>query len=348
MDDIDFRCEQHIGIITLNRISALNALNLPMILALQAHLEAWQKDEDVHAVVIRSAGGRAFCAGGDVRAIYAHGPQRYSESMDFFAHEYRLNHFIHQFSKPYIALMDGITMGGGVGIALHGSHPVASENFVFAMPETGIGFYPDIGASHLLSRCVDHIGVYLGLTGHRISALESHALGLVQHVIPVSEWSSVCMALKHADLSTDADDKVTTILKDKAIPAQPSIWDNRAPFIHAVFQQTDMNAIMTTLQTGHSEWHKQVRHVLDEKSPLSLHITREQLRLAASLTLDACLSMDYCLTSHFMQDSDFYEGVRALLIDKDNTPHWQPSTHAQVSEAVVAAYFENKAILNFT
>src|SRR3990167_6937496 len=146
-EDILYTRENHIGLVTLNRPKALNALTYPMLIALQDQLSAWQEDKDIHAVVVRAVEGRAFCAGGDIRHIYQLGRDN-PETMAFFSHEYRLNRFIHEFTKPYIALMDGITMGGGVGIALHGSHPVASERFTFAMPEAGIGFYPDIGASY--------------------------------------------------------------------------------------------------------------------------------------------------------------------------------------------------------
>ena len=170
-DDIVFERKQQIGLITLKRPQALNALTLPMIKALQQQLLQWEGDKSIHAVVIQADVGKAFCAGGDVRWLYESGLAKNPEQMQFFWHEYRLNHTIHQFKKPYIALMNGITMGGGVGISLHGSHPVATENFVFAMPETGIGFFPDIGASYLLARCPGQTGIYLGLTGNNLGPL---------------------------------------------------------------------------------------------------------------------------------------------------------------------------------
>lgn len=167
-EEVLFSQEGQLGFITLNRPKALNALTLTMIMALQKQLSIWKEDYSIKAVVVQAVPGNAFCAGGDIRWLYNAGRSKDSEQMQFFWHEYRLNHFIHHFGKPYISLLDGITMGGGVGISLHGSHPVASERFVFAMPETGIGFFPDIGASYLLNRCPGFLGVYLGLTGNKL------------------------------------------------------------------------------------------------------------------------------------------------------------------------------------
>ena len=197
--DILFTCEKHIGVVTLNRTKALNALTFQMLVALHDQLQLWDDDPAIHAIVVKAAEGRAFCAGGDVRLIYQFGLDANPQKMEFFAHEYRLNHFVHTLKKPYIALMDGITMGGGVGISLHGSHPVATERFRFAMPETGIGFYPDIGASYLLSRCPGSFGVYLGLTGSQLGAADANALGLVKHVIGSEQLPAVMCDLVEAD-----------------------------------------------------------------------------------------------------------------------------------------------------
>ncbi len=338
-EDILFSCEKHIGLVTLNRPQALNALTFPMILALQEQLLAWQDDSHVHAVVVTAVGGRAFCAGGDVRAIYHHGRENQQQKMAFFGHEYRLNRFIHDFSKPYIALMDGITMGGGVGISLHGSHPVASDRFVFAMPETGIGFYPDIGASHILSQCPGQFGIYLGLTGNRLGAADSKALGLVQHIIPAEHFSSVLADLMEADLSTSGHQQVTDMLASFSITL-PATMDEWAISVNSCFQHTTMESILTALENNPDHWHQETRRVLAQKAPLSLKVALAQLQKAKSMTIAECLEMDYCLTSHFMQDPDFHEGVRALLVDKDNTPHWHPATLAEVNSGMVAAYFE--------
>lgn len=335
-EDVLFTRENHIGLVTLNRVSALNALNFPMILAMQHQLSIWQDDHTIHAVVVRAAGGRAFCAGGDVRAIYHMGRDHHAQKMEFFGHEYRLNQFIHDFPKPYIALMDGITMGGGVGISLHGSHPVASERFVFAMPETGIGFYPDIGASHLLSQSPGQFGIYLGLTGNRLNGIDAQALGLVKHVIPSEKFSDVLVSLVDADLSDDASCRVSQLLDRHTIPASSAEIDAIAPWVNACFQHMDMESIFTDLKHMHRETHD----VLMKKSPLSLRVTLAQLQKAKSMMMAECLQMDYGLTDHFMHGHDFFEGVRALLVDKDNMPRWEPMALSDVTEAMVSAYFE--------
>ena len=338
-EEVLFTQENHIGLVTLNRPQALNALTLSMILALQAQLQAWHDDQNIHAVVVRAAGGRAFCAGGDVRAIYHHGPENNHQSMDFFGHEYRLNQFIHDYNKPYIALMDGITMGGGVGISLHGSHPIASERFVFAMPETGIGFYPDIGASYLLSRCSGHFGTYLGLTGSRLNAADAQALGLVKQIIASEQFPAVLDALIASDLSLDAHQSVDAVLHPFLMPTPSLSVDDIAPFVYSCFKHNNIESIVAALNESNGDWYRETQRVLALKAPLSLKVTLAQLQKAKSMTMAECLDMDYCLTSHFTRDSDFYEGVRALLVDKDNHPHWQPETINDVSSSMVEGYF---------
>lgn len=340
IDDILFTHEKHIGLITLNRPQALNALTLPMILAMQEQLQHWQDSPEIHAIVVRAAEGKAFCAGGDVRWLYDAGLNHDPQQMQFFWHEYRLNHFIHHLNKPYIALMDGVTMGGGVGISLHGSHPVAGPRFLFAMPETSIGFFPDVGASHLLSRCPGSVGVYLGLTGHRLGAVDACALGLVKQLVATDQFDDILTRLIETDLSIDAHARVTAILQDVAMPMSPAPINEQATFIHHCFQQPSLETISATLADSDSEWHCNTLTTLSQKAPLSLKVTLAQLKEAATLSLAACLNMDYCLVSHFMQDHDFYEGVRALLVDKDKSPKWQPNRLEQVDALNVASYFE--------
>lgn len=337
-----FSRRNHIGLVTLNRPSALNALNAPMIWALQHQLQAWQEDDAIHAVVVCSASDRAFCAGGDVRSIYAL-RHDHRQQMDFFHSEYRLNQLIHDFEKPYIAMMDGITMGGGVGIALHGSHPVASERFSFAMPETGIGFYPDIGASYLLSKCPGHFGIYLGLTGSRLGPMAARALGLVKYVIPSGQFSTVLEALVEANLSTDADAQVSRVLEAFTQPVQTPELERLQLKVDACFQYDNLESIMSVLAAGDDEWYQKTYRVLTQKAPLSLNVTLAQLQKATLLCMDECLEMDEGLTRHFLCNSDFYEGVRALLVDKDNAPHWNPATFDQVTQTMVSDYFRSSS-----
>lgn len=338
-DDIIFTQERHIGLITLHRVHALNALTLPMILALEKQLHTWKNDNNIHAAVIQAAPGRAFCAGGDVRSLYDE-RHVHEQQMQFFWHEYRLNHLIHHFGKPYVALMDGVTMGGGVGISLHGSHPVASERFLFAMPETAIGFFPDIGASYLLARCPGYFGVYLGLTGQRLGAVDAHALGLVKHLIPADKLQNALRALIETNLTVDAHTTVSACLQRFAMPDQPAPLMQSQPLVDHCFKGSDIESILVMLAQSDDAWYRETLSTLMQKAPLSLKVTLAQLQKAKSLTMADCVKMDYCLVGHFMRDHDFYEGVRALLVNKDKTPRWQPSSLSLVTHAMIADYFE--------
>lgn len=338
--DILFSREGAIGFITLQRVQALNALSLSMIQALQQQLLDWQEDDHIHAVIIQAAPGKAFCAGGDVRWLYEAGKKEDPHQMQFFWHEYRLNYFIHQFSKPYIALMDGITMGGGVGISMHGSHPVATERFVFAMPETGIGFFPDIGASYLLSRCPDSYGPYLGLTGHSLHAHEAKTVGLVKHVIASEKIPMLIEQLLKLDLSHEAHVQIDACLKTMTLEPTDVPSLAHASIIQDCFGQDSVELICDALENQTHEWGQNQRINLSKKSPISLKVTLAQLQKAKHLEMADCIKMDYCLSQHFMKDVDFYEGVRALLVDKDKNPHWQPHDLKQVSQQMVDRYFE--------
>lgn len=337
--DIIFSQQQHLGVITLNRPQALNALTLPMVSAMYAQLMTWREDCSIQAVVIRSAGGKAFCAGGDVRWLYETGQQRSPEQLRFFKEEYRLNQLIHDYPKPYIALMDGITMGGGVGVSLHGSHPVASHAFVFAMPETSIGFFPDIGASFLLSRCPGKMGVYLGLTGNRLNAQEALAVGLVKYLIPSTAFEGIIDAFLQADLSINPDDAVSSCLSRFAEPVNFKSIADLQTNVDTCFSYSDIASILNALAQVEDVWHQKILHTLLQLSPLSLCVTLAQLSRAANMSFDECIQMDYCLVQHFMSAHDFYEGVRALLIDKDKSPKWSPNDLKMVEASLVKDYF---------
>lgn len=336
MDEVLFSQEGHLGLITLNRPQALNALTLGMIEALMAQLQTWASDESVHAVVIQAAGDRAFCAGGDIRRLYDVGKVQDPAKLAFFWHEYRLNYYIHQYPKPYIALMDGITMGGGVGVSLHGSHPVATERFMFAMPETGIGFFPDIGASYLLSRCPGAIGAYLGLTGNRLQAADAHYAGLVKAVVASKDLELLKEKLQQTDLSLDAHQRVSYCLAELMNNFGEPALESQRPEIDECFSMPSVEEIIAALCNHRNP----LVETLHQKAPLSLKVTLAQIRKAATMTMAECMLMDYRLVSHFMEGSDFYEGVRALLVDKDKQPKWSPESLAQVMDEQVAGYFE--------
>jgi enoyl-CoA hydratase/carnithine racemase len=343
IEEVLFSIEGQVGVITLNRPNALNALTFAMIIAMHKQLEQWKQDDKIQAVLICATPSNAFCAGGDIRWLYQTGKAQTAEAMQFFWHEYRLNHLIHEFGKPYIALMDGMTMGGGVGVSLHGSHPVASERFVFAMPETSIGFFPDIGASHLLNRCPGHLGVYLGLTGNRFSPEESKQAGLVRFIVSSDQFAALFETLTHADLKGNAKASV-----DECIQSFVRSDSIHEPIAHSLlieqyFSKPTVSEIRSSLAAG-EEWAKGVDSTLAKKSPLSLQVTLAQLHKTRGLSLAECLKIDYTLVNHFMNDHDFYEGVRALLIDKDKNPQWSPATAESVSDSQVMHYFEQQGM----
>ena len=338
-EDILFTQEGSLGVITLNRPTVLNALTLDMILAMQRQLILWKNNHSIHAVVQRAAPGNAFCAGGDIRSLYFSGQVNDAEQMQFFWHEYRLNHFIHHFGKPYISLINGMVMGGGVGISLHGSHPIGSERFVFAMPETGIGFFPDIGSSHLLMRCPGYLGIYLGLTGNRLGAQDALKAGLIKKIVSSEQIGALYDALMNEDLSEDAFAGVDRCLQAFSIIPTTKEASQIKPLIDVCFAHPTVEMIHSSLQSVDGIWAQSVDNTLSLKSPLSLKVTLAQLQKAKGLSLAQCLQMDYDMVGHFMHGHDFYEGVRALLIEKDKNPKWNPATLDLVTEQTVQNYF---------
>jgi enoyl-CoA hydratase len=340
-EELLFSVKHHIGMITLNRPKALNALNFSMFKALLAQLLAWQADDNIHAVVIQAVPGRAFCAGGDVRWVYEVGRDDPRVPLALFKHEYRLNALTSQLGKPYIALMDGLTIGGGVGVTLHGSHRVASEQFEFSMPETSIGFFPDIGSSHLLSACPKGFGLYLGLTGRRVNAADSKALNFVDYTIPSTDFSAILDTLFSADLSIEANQKVSDCLTQYQTDMPVGRASSEADAVLKCFENKEtIEAIFEALHQDGGPWAIEARETLLQQSPLSLHVTFEQLKRAKGLCLADCLTMDYGLAYHFLKNHDFYEGVRARLVDKDKAPKWQPATWDSVLASDVSRYFE--------
>jgi enoyl-CoA hydratase/carnithine racemase len=329
-----------LGIITLDRPAALNALSLAMIQAIDQQLEAWEKTSRIKAVVIQAVPGRAFCAGGDIRALYRAVKSGLPAPERYFADEYRLNKRIYHFPKPYIALMDGITMGGGAGVSIHGTHRVATERFVFAMPETGIGFYPDVGATYFLPRLPHKIGVYLGLTGAKITAADSLALHLVDHIVETEVFPDILQSLAAASLQQHPDATVAEILNRVSKQGEKSQLMEKTATIEACFSKMLLEDIMQALQHFPDAWCQQVAALLLTKSPTSLRVTLRQLQMGGRLSFDDCMQLEYALTCRFIQGHDFLEGIRALLIDKDNKPAWQPAQIEAVKTADIDRYFE--------
>ena len=339
--DICFDHQGSVAVVTLDRPQALNALTLEMAAALDDRLAAWARDDDIAAIVIRSAGGRAFCAGGDIRALLDASKRRDQYVRDFYRTEYRLNHRIKTCRKPYIALIDGIVMGGGVGLSVHGSHRVVSERCQFAMPETGIGFFPDVGGSWFLPRCPGQLGTYLGVTGTRIGAADMLYCGVATHYVASDDLARVAEELAGAVGKGDHGGTVTALLDRMAgDPGAAPLAAQRAA-IDRCFATETIEEILSHLAAEKTAWADETIAVLQRKSPTSLKVTLRQLRLGARLSnFAAAMRMEFRMALQMVAAEDFYEGVRAAVIEKDQAPSWRPPTLAEVSDAMVGRYFE--------
>jgi enoyl-CoA hydratase len=320
-----------VGRILLNRPRALNALDLQMIRACTAILETWHDDPHVHAVVIEGAGDRAFCAGGDIRALRDAQLSGDRASADrFFAEEYALNLMIASYPKPYIALIDGICMGGGIGLSVHAPYRVATEHAGFAMPETAIGFFPDIGATFLLPRLPGELGTYLGLTGLRVNGADAVHAGFATHFTPRAR-----LAALSADLARDG---VTALaIHGETLPAF-SLAGHRAAIDHC-FSASTVSEIVGRLEATQAEWARAALTALRQVSPSALHWTLHALRRGRDLTLRQALDAEFALTRTTMVHPDFAEGVRAMVVDKDRKPAWQPARIEDVDPALIDALF---------
>jgi len=323
------------GIVTLNRPKALNAITHDMIRQLTAKLEAWKADESVTRIIIRANGERAFSAGGDLRGVTVRGRQE--EALVFFADEYRLNAAIKRYPKPYIALIDGIVMGGGVGVSIHGSHRVAGDKFQFAMPEVGIGFFPDVGGTWMLPRLKGKIGTFCALTGERLKVADALFAGVCTHHVSAARFADLTEALC-GNVSVDAT------LAAFAEPAPGGEIASKAGLIDRLFAGNEIEDILAALDreaAGGSEaaWAAKIAALIRTKSPTSLRIALEQMKRGAGWTFEECMKAEYRIVSRVLYQDDFYEGVRAVIVDKDNAPRWNPPVLAEVSPQAIEALF---------
>ena len=329
----------NLGLITLTRTQVLNALNQAMLNVLKQQLTEWETANHIKAVVIRAADGRAFCAGGDIRAVYDRHMAKDPTLAQFFYNEYSLNRSIHHYSKPYIALIDGINMGGGVGISLHGSHRIATDRILFAMPETGIGFYPDVGTTYLLSRLPYNTGYYLGLSGARMTLNDCVALGLIDQGMKRDSFPELIYKLADTHFHHNAKEVVTGIIQEFAVSTDKSTLLQHQTEIMDCFSKQTIEEIIHALENYPSQWCHEAAASIKTKSPTSLKVTLHALQEAEKLEFDECMQMEYRLTSRFVQEHDFFEGIRAMVVDKDQTPHWKPETLEKVTTSAVKKYF---------
>lgn len=335
-----------IGCITLNRPKALNALSLSMVRALYDVLRQWDSDPRVLAIAIRGSNREgpfgAFCAGGDIRFLYDAARQGDPRVEDFFTEEYLLNHLTHHLSKPYIAFMDGVVMGGGMGICQGASLRVVTERTKLAMPETGIGLFPDVGGGYFLSRCPGHAGEWLALTGTTLGAGDAQALGLADAVLPSEALPGLWEALATQTFADGA--AVQSWVASHSIAARADQTSARATIDH-YFSLPDVPAIIAALEAADGAWERASAALLRQRSPLMLHVALEQIRRARCMTLADDLRMERALMRHCFHlrpgASEALEGVRALVIDKDRQPRWNPARIEDVDVALVRAFFES-------
>ncbi len=323
--------------ITLNAPKKLNALAPEMCLPLGNKLAEWKNDKNVKAVLIKGAGDKAFCAGGDIVDVVNMGKTNPAEACKFFWAEYRTNWRIKMFPKPYIAFIDGITMGGGVGVSVHGHYRIATERTMFAMPETMIGFFPDVGGSYFLSRLEGNMGMFLGLTGYRLNGVDLLELGIATHYIESNKLDALEAALSNIEFNEDGFTDVETVLNNFC--SQPEI-NNNLKQANRLFEGENLATIISNLKADDSDFSSKILKNIQKMSPTSLHITFEEIKRGVHLPFDKCLQMEMRLAWHVMQNPDFYEGVRALLIDKDRSPKWQPDNISDVSKQNIQSYFQ--------
>jgi enoyl-CoA hydratase len=334
--DIAFARHGAAGIVTLNRPKALNAVTHEMVRALARQLDIWAKDGAVTRVILTAAGDRAFSAGGDIRALYELGRAgRQAEALGFFREEYTLNTAIKRYPKPYVSLIDGIVMGGGFGISVHGSHRVAGDRFQFAMPEVGIGFFPDVGGTFVLPRMPDEIGTWCALTGDRLKTADAVAAGIATHHVRSDRFADLTDALC-GNIPVDA-----TLAAFADLPAEGPVTARRKA-IGRMFAGDRVEDILARLDAGNGaerDWAVATAAAIRTKSPTSLKLALAQVRRGRDLTFEQCMQAEMRIVSRIVYGHDFYEGVRAVIVDKDNAPRWRPETLAQVSDAEVGRHF---------
>ncbi len=329
-----------VGHIRLNRPKVLNALSAPQYHQLTATLTAWESDERVRLVLLEGEGERAFCAGGDIRMVWdAWKRGDHAFNRDIFRTEYRLNRRINAYPKPYVSILDGIVMGGGAGLSINGRWRVATERTQFAMPETGIGFFPDVGATHFLGRCPGQLGLYLGLTGARLGPADCLWSGIATHFVPVESLAALRQSLFAAATAADPDGAVEEVLKRFHRDPGEGPMAGRRDELERCFAPRRLDDIVESLRTHKSQWAWDTVETLAGRSPFSLTVAHRQLTEGRGLDFDDAIRREFRLAWRFLAGHDFYEGIRAQVVDKDRSPSWSPASLAEVDATQVAGMF---------
>ena len=340
--EILFDLRDGVAEVTLNRPKALNAVTLDMIHRLDERLRAWTEDDAVGTVVIRGE-GRAFAAGGDIRRLYDAGKAGDPYTETFFRDEYRLNRRIFHYPKPYVAVIGGVTMGGGVGLSVHGSHRIATENTMFAMPETGIGFFPDVGGTYFLPRLPGRLGIWMALTGARLGGADCLFAGIATHYVPAERLPALTAALRTLRLAGNdieaAQAAVTAAIEPLSERPSPVPVEALRSQVDRCFDGGSVEEILERLRADGGEWAGKQAAIIEARSPTAVKVAFEQIRRGAALDLDAALVLEFRISQEFMRNPDFFEGVRATILDKDQAPRWQPDRLDAVTDEAVARYF---------
>ena len=344
--DILTDIRNHIAFITLNRPAALNALSYDMIVALNKTLQEYARDANVHAILIKGAGEKAFCAGGDIRALHESAVTGSTFHEQFFLAEYQLDHYLHRYPKPYVALIDGIDMGGGMGISEGSKLRVATDRTRIAMPEVGIGLFPDVGGSYFLSRLPGMLGLYLALTGNQIRAADALYAQLADVYLPRTAVEQLDTVLGELRWSNDHSADINRTMRGLATQDYPEApLAALRPAIDLHFAHASVPAIMQSLRgeqrSEYTEWAQQTVKIMEGRSPTMMMVALRQLQLGKSMTLADCFRMELGMTKQCFKHGDIIEGVRALIIDKDNQPQWKPSRLEDVTPASVEAFFQS-------
>ncbi|SEI18745.1 enoyl-CoA hydratase/isomerase family protein [Pseudomonas asplenii] len=342
--DVLAQVRNNIGHLTLNRPAGLNALTLDMVRLLQRQLDAWADDPQIHAVTLRGAGNRAFCAGGDIRSLYDSYKSGDRLHEDFFVEEYALDLCIHHYRKPVLALMDGYVLGGGMGLVQGADLRVVTERSRLGMPEVGIGYFPDVGGSYFLPRIPGEIGLYLGVSGDQIRAADALYCGLADWYLHSDKLALLDQRLDQMEWHDTPLKDLQSLLAKLAVQTLPDApLDKLRPAIDHFFALPDVPSIIEQMRevsvADSHEWARDVASLLETRSPLAMAVTLEMLRRGRHLSLEDCFAMELHLDRQWFEHGDLMEGVRALLIDKDKTPHWNPPTLQALSPERVARFF---------
>ena len=322
------------GVVRLNRPQVLNALGPAQFPEILDVLRRWNDDDDVQAVLLEGAGDRAFCAGGDIKAVWENRQRGADDdSRTLFRTEYTLDRHIHRYGKPVVSLLHGIVMGGGAGLSLNGRFQVVTDNTVFAMPEAVLGFFPDVGASHFLNRAPGRLGLYLGLTGARLGAADMVAAGLASHHVPLEHFPRLRQAL------ADSSRPVAEILDEFHQPPGRGVYHDRLELIDACFGGASVGEILAALEARPEEWLQQARALMLAESPLSLAVIHRQLTGARGMDFEAAIAREYRMACAFLEGDGFIEGIRAALVDKDRKPRWHPANLDRITEEEVERHF---------